>query len=124
MRANQGRPWSRAEIEAALPDALDRLDEAVTNLRELGILAAETKWDYERQWARCFLAAEGRNRETREAVAMELLVTRLDSSGRHPGLARDLAANAYADARRVIDAIQTEIDVCRTMMVSARGEGR
>lgn len=120
----QARPWSRSEIEVKLPQALERLDDAVTNLKELGILAAETKWTYERQWAKCFLAAEGKNRETREAVAMELLVTMVDRSGRHPGLARDLAANAYADARRVIDAIQTEIDVMRTLTVSARGEGR
>lgn len=120
----QDRPWSRSELEELIPKAMERLDEAVTELKRLGVRAAETKWAYRKQRAKCFLMADGKNKETREAVAMELLTTSPGEGGVHPGLARDLAANAYTNQRVVIESLREEIATLRTLMVSARGEGR
>lgn len=118
------RPWSPAEIEAKIPLAVDRLHEAVDSLQSYGVTSATAEWEYREQLARCTVAAEGPNKESREAAAI-LALTEMHSTlpgweQFHPGLARDLARNAYHDQRAVLAAITEDIGVMRSLLVSAR----
>lgn len=124
------RPWSPAEVEAKVPELSERLNDAVTLLQAQGIAAAMTEWDYRAQMAKAQVRAssEGKNADERNGLAIGYLVEgKCQVSGYehlHAGLSRDLARNAYSDQRKVIDAISSELDVARTLLVSARrGDG-
>lgn len=112
------RPWSAHEIEERIPELIDQIDEAVTGLRELGIAAAETRWAYKRSRAIAYLNnyadAEGKKFTAGEREALA------DEETAHVGLAADLAENAYRDQRSRISGLQTEAELARTLMVSAR----
>lgn len=124
MSPESNRPWSPAEIESKIPSAVERLHEAVTQLRGYGVAAAHTEWDYRKALAACQAKAEGRNKEERDANAIleltELFARTPGWDSFHPGLARDLARNQYHDQRAVIAAITEDIGVMRTLLVSAR----
>ena len=118
------RPWSPAELEAKVPEAVDRLHDAVASLRSYGVAAARTEWAYREAMAECQARTEGANKEQRDANAVLMLVGMACPikgwENLHPGLARDLARNQYADQRSVIAAISEDIGVMKTLMVSAR----
>lgn len=119
------RPWSPAEVEQKLTEAMERLDEAVSELRGYGVAAGRTEWAYREALARCTVQAEGPNKETRDANAiLHLVGLSCPVAGwenMHPGLARDLARNAYSDARVVCSAVSDDIGALRSMLKSARG---
>lgn len=120
---DRSRPWSVAEIEESIPVLVDRLEEAVTDLRSLGVDAAQSEWAYRKAKAIAFVKVTGRNAEEREAKALlhqhQPGVTVADL-----GLARNLAENAYGNQRQIITVLKTEAELMRTLMVSARGEGQ
>jgi hypothetical protein len=118
------RPWSPAEVEEKLREARERSDEALAALRGYGVAAGRTEWDYREALARCQVMSEGRNAEERHANAIIALVelrSRIPGwEGMHPGLARDLARNAYSDARVVCAAVSDDIGALRSMLKSSR----
>lgn len=120
------RPWSPAEVEQKVPELSERLNDAVTLLQAQGIAAAMTEWDYRAQMAKAQVRAssEGKNADERNGLAIGYLVEgKCKVSGYehlHAGIARDLARNAYSDSRHVINAIQSEMDIARTLLASAR----
>lgn len=114
------RPWSPLETEEKMVEGVARLQEAVLEFKTLGEQAAHTEWHYRHQQARCVVQAEGKNADARAAAATLLLVSMGDEHKPHPGLARDLAANAYAVQRSVIAAITSELDILRSMAASSR----
>lgn len=120
-----GRPWSPSEVEAKLAEGIDKLHEAVRELRGMGVASAQAEWAYRKAMAQCTVAAEGRNAEERNANAI-LALTEMRSTmpgweNFHPGLARDLARNGYADQRVVCSACADDIGALRSMLKSARG---
>ena len=125
QRRPQARPWSPVEVEEKLKEAMDRLDDAVAELKGYGVAAGRTEWAYREAMARCTVQAEGRNAEERNANAiLHLVGLSCPVAGweeMHPGLARDLARNAYSDARVVCSAISDDIGALRSMLKSARG---
>lgn len=125
MSPGDHRPWSPAEVESKLQEAMERLDDAVAELRGYGVAAGETEWAYREAFARAVRAAEGRNAEERHAHAVlglvEMRSTLPGWERFHPGLARDLARNAYSDARVVCNAVSDDIGALRSMLKSARG---
>ncbi len=125
MNNTQARPWSPAEIEGKLTEAIERLHEAVAELRGMGVSSARAEWSYREAFARCQVQAEGRNAEERHANAILLLVEMRSTmpgwERLHPGVARDLARNSYADQRVVCSAAADDIGALRSMLRSARG---
>lgn len=121
----EARPWSPAEVEEKLQLAISRLHDEVANLRGMGVSSARAEWHYREALARCTVAAEGRNAEERHANAIlalcEMRSTMPGWEQLHPGVARDLARNAYADARTVVAAVSDDIGAMRSMLKSARG---
>lgn len=122
---NRGRPWSVAEIEAMIPTAYERLEECAQELKSLGARSAELTWEYERREAiarvhvRAKLEGEKSAAEDRKALAT-LHVFEDGTDLAEWGMSRDLAKNAYADQRKILDAADTELKVLQTLHVSAR----
>lgn len=125
MNSEEGRPWAPAEVEERLREAIDRLHDEVANLRGMGVSSARAEWAYRRAMAECTVRAEGRNAEERNANAIlalcEMRSTMPGWEQMHPGVARDLARNAYSDARVVVQAVSDDIGAMRSMLKSARG---
>lgn len=119
----RGRPWSIVEVEEKIPEIVNRLEEAVTDLKSMGVDAANAEWDYRKAKAMAFVKVSGRNAEEREAKALLHQhapgVTVADL-----GRARNLAENAYGNQRQIITVLKTEAELMRTLMVSARNEGQ
>lgn len=123
MSKPQSRPWSIAEVEEKVPEIVDRLEEAVTDLKNMGIAAAQAEWAYRKAKAVAFVKVTGRNAEEREAKAL-LHQHQPGQTVADLGLARNLAENAYGNQRQIITVLKTEAELMRTLMVSARGEGQ
>lgn len=117
------RPWSTAEVEAQIPEMIDRLEEAIGELRAIGIRKAQTEWTYRKAKARALVQVKGPNAEHREAGAILHQVSP-GVTVADLGYERDVADIAYTTQRDVIRALQTEAELMRTMMVSARAEGQ
>lgn len=112
-------PWSPASIEASIPVLIERMEAELVELKALGIRSAQLKWEHEAMMATARRHAEGSNAEDRKASAMLWR----DETGHGPldtGMAMDMAANAYGDSRQVIRAIDAELSVARTLLVSHR----
>ena len=116
------KPWSPAEVEQAIPVLIDRMEDALTDLKGLGIRSAQLKWEFEGASSHARLYVEGSNAEDRKAslyrYQFEDGSTLIDK-----GMAMDMSANAYADARTELRAIDAELAVARTLLVSARDYG-
>jgi hypothetical protein len=117
------RPWSAVEIEERVPELIERLEAAVAELRALGIRKSQTEWAYRRARSTALLSVKGPNADHREAAAL-LHQVRPNVTVADLGLERDLAEAAYATQRTVISALQTDADLLRTLMVTARNEGQ
>lgn len=113
------RPWSGQEAEEAAEQILEALHDAVGELPTYAQRAATAEHRYRVEQAKAFLSASGSNKEAREAAAY-LAMNPLDTGKVHPRLARDLAASQYRDQNVVIRTLQAELELCRTMIVSAR----
>jgi hypothetical protein len=102
---------------------IDRLEEAIGELRLIGQRKAETEWTYRKAKARALVTVKGPNAEHREAAAILHQVSP-GVTVADLGYERDLAEVGYNTQRSVIRALQTEAELMRTMIVSARGEGQ
>lgn len=113
------RPWSPAEIEEKLPELVEQIEDAITDLRDLGIAAARTEHAYRKAKAVAYLKVSGKNAEERESRALlhqtEPGVTVVDLA-----LERDLAENAYRNQRTKASLLETEAKLIQTMHVSHR----
>lgn len=117
------RPWSITEVEQQIPEMIERIEDAIGELRQTGQHKAETEWAYRKAKARALVTVKGPNADHREAAAILHQVSPGVTVG-DLGFARDLAEVAYTTQRSVIRALQTEAELMRTMMVTARGEGQ
>lgn len=136
-----GRPWSLPEIDQAIPQIVERLEDALVDLKQLGEREATLKWSYEHHEAvarvnvRSAFAGEKSVKEDRDAAAILYVFRAEDFPGGIPdpsfvgytladvGLAKDMAGNAYDNQRAVLRALQAELDTLRTLHVSGREHG-
>lgn len=136
-----GRPWSLPEIDQAIPQIVERLEDALVDLKALGDSEATLKWSYEQHEAIAMLharrefAGEKSAKEDRESFARLYVFLESDfpAGVPHPsfvgqtlidvGMAKDLASNAYDNQRQVLRALQAELDTLRTLHVSGREHG-
>lgn len=142
LRAPQnGRPWSLPEIDQAIPQVVERLEDSIAELKALGEREAELKWSFEHHQAvarvkvRSQFAGEKSAKEDRDAAAMLYVFVAEDFPGGEPhpsfvgstlvdvGMAKDLAENAYDNQRSVLRALQAELAVLQTLHVSGREHG-
>lgn len=128
--------WSPASIEQKIPALVQRIEDGIADLKRLGQAAAETEWGFKYVEAVALVvvvhenAGQRTNAETREAAARLHTFTQHEVGDRCPqwvgatvidaGLARSIAANAYDDARKTLYAVQAELGIAQTLLVSAR----
>ena len=89
----------------------------------MGHRKAETEWEYRRAKSMALVSVKGPNADYREAAAL-LHQARPGVTVADLGFERDLAETAYATQRTMISALQTDADLLRTLVVSARNEGQ
>lgn len=119
----QSRPWTAFEIAERIPALQHRMDEALCDLAEMGAAAARAKWTYEKRSAIAYATVQGRNTEQRKANAMLHQHEMDDGSVKTTctfGYEMDLAAQRYANQKKIVDAIDSELRVLQTLLVSAR----
>lgn len=113
--------WSAAEIDERIERTMQRQDDALENLLELGVLKDQTEYAYEEAKRDAYTSGRvtGSNEEERRARLFAVQVK--------PGLTilelrrqRDRAATGYADARRVLQKLEKDLDVLQTLHVSHR----
>lgn len=110
-----GKPWSLTEIEHLVPQVFDQLDDAVSDLKQLGIEAATKTSNHKKSRALAMLAAidsGAKNQDERDSM-----VTR---DTQDEWLVAELAERAYNDQRTVINVLRSQGDLLRTMAVSRR----
>lgn len=138
ITAPQGRPWSLPEIDLLIPQVVERLEDALIELKVLGEQEALLKWRFEEYQARArvlvrpMFAGEKSAKEDRDSAALEYVFEADDFARGAPdpnfvgqtlidvGMARDLASNAYDNQRAELRALQAELDTLRTLHVSGR----
>lgn len=136
-----GRPWSLPEIDQAIPQLVERLEDALVALKNLGETEATLKWSFEQHQAiarvkvRPQFAGEKSAKEDRDAAAVLYTFVAEDFPSGPPspsfvgltlidvGMAKDMASNAYDNQRAVLRALQAELDTLRTLHVSGREHG-
>lgn len=118
----QARPWSPDEIAERIPKLVNDVADALAELRVLGDRASRAKWTYEKSYAQAILLAEESNAEKRKASAM-LHRFADGTTVAERGLAMDLADRAYKDQQASLRALDTELRICQSMLVSARQMG-
>lgn len=120
----EARPWSADEVSERIPVLVEQVHDALAELKRLGDRSARAKWTYEKRHALAILATRGQlegrtNKEEREALAV---LHRFDDHKTlaENGVEAELARNAYDDQRRVLQALDTELRICQTLLASAR----
>lgn len=120
MPADSARPWSPVEAIERVPELIEQIHDAVSELHPLARAKAAARWRYEKQRAKATLKAEGGNSEIRRANA---LLTEVDPEGdgntmtvAYLGYLADIAADAHSDQKRVIDTLSDELSVIQTMI--------
>lgn len=113
--------WSAQDIDARLERAMERQDQALDNLLQLGVLKDQTDYAYEEAKRNAITsgrvkgANEGERRACLLAVQVQPGKTILDLR-----YDRDRAKTGYFDARRLIDKLEKDIDVLQTLHVTHR----
>lgn len=132
--AEQERPWSPDEVQEQIPGLQRRQHEVLIQLKKLGRLASEAKWRYEHHRARATLQVEGGNQEVRKAEALLFparnvkytdeetgeIYTKPEVRVSMLGLEADIAERRYQDTRAELRAIENDLDIMRSLLVSFR----
>lgn len=118
------QPWSPVQVTEKMQRVIERTDEALTNLYELGVLRDQTKHAYERAKFDAILAGKitGRNADERRARLMQVQV-RPGKSIFDLHVERDRAATAFEVATHTIKASSDSGKLLQSMHVSHREAG-
>lgn len=117
------RPWSPAEVAQRIPELDKELEDALTSLKELAADMAGSNLRYHRAKATAMLAVKESNKERREAAAA---LTQVAPGAQVVDLAyeRDLAGSTFWNAKTAIDVRLGQLEMMRTLSVSAREIGK
>lgn len=111
------RPWSPAEAEAKLAHTLDEMGEAVTDLREVAIAAAEAEHAFKLAEAREFATLRSKGVPVGEASKTVMNNESVAAKHLEHVLTQAVAKASY----KRVDVLKSQSDGIRSLLVSARG---
>lgn len=114
----EGRPWSPAEAEMKLAHIVDVLDSQISEVRDLAIEAAEREHDFKMAEAKEY--ASMRLMGVSAADASKRVITKVEAEHLAHVTSEALARSKY----KQIDLLKSQCDALRSLLVSARGDGR
>lgn len=116
----QVRPWSEIEVAQAMTVMLDRLDDAISTLKALGVQKAESQSALDSHQAHWMLVAKVDHPDLKsDAMRSAWMIDQVDGTSELM-LANDLNETLYKDQIAHIRAMQSQSEMLRSMMRSAR----
>lgn len=114
------RPWSDIECSQAMSHLMDQMDDAIATLKALGVQKAESQSALDRHRAHWMLVAKVDRPDLKsDAMREAWMIDQVDGTPELM-LANDLNETLYKDQIAHIRAMQSQSEMLRSMMRSAR----